>query len=354
MGIQILPPDINEGEVGFSVSNGCIRYALTAIKSVGRPVIEAVVEERKLRGNYTSLKDFITRMSGREKDVNKRAIENFIKAGVFDSFGGTRKQFMTVYASIVDRIHQDKKNNMAGQISLFDLATDEQKQEFEVKMPNVGEYTKGELLNFEKEVMGIYVSGHPMEEYETIWRKKITNTTSDFYLDEETGICKVTDGREVVIGGLIADKKIKYTKNDKVMAFINLEDLVGNVEVIVFPKDYEKYSSKIQEDSKVFIKGRVSVEEDKDAKLICQNIMTFDEVPKKLWIQFETKEDYLKSDSELMEMIRESDGNDRVIIYIKGSKEKKVLPPNLSVLAGKELVDALSEKFGEENVKVTL
>ena len=354
MGIQILPPDINEGEVGFSVSNGCIRYALTAIKSVGRPVIEAVVEERKLRGNYTSLKDFITRMSGREKDVNKRAIENFIKAGVFDSFGGTRKQFMTVYASIMERIHQDKKNNMAGQISLFDLATDEQKQEFEVKMPNVGEYTKGELLNFEKEVMGIYVSGHPMEEYETLWRKKITNTTSDFYLDEETGTCKVNDGREVVIGGLIADKKIKYTKNDKVMAFINLEDLVGNVEVIVFPKDYEKYSSKIQEDSKVFIKGRVSVEEDKDAKLICQNIMTFDEVPKKLWIQFETKEDYLKSDSELMEMIRESDGNDRVIIYIKGTKEKKVLPPNLSVLAGKELVEILSEKFGEENVKVTL
>ena len=354
MGIQILPPDINEGEVAFSVSNGCIRYALTAIKSVGRPVIEAVVEERKLRGNYTSLKDFITRMSGREKDVNKRAIENFIKAGVFDSFGGTRKQFMTVYASIMERIHQDKKNNMAGQISLFDLATDEQKQEFEVKMPNVGEYTKGELLNFEKEVMGIYVSGHPMEEYEILWRKKITNTTSDFYLDEETGTCKVNDGREVVIGGLIADKKIKYTKNDKVMAFINLEDLVGNVEVIVFPKDYEKYSSKIQEDSKVFIKGRVSVEEDKDAKLICQNIMTFDEVPKKLWIQFETKEDYLKSDSELMEMIRESDGNDRVIIYIKGTKEKKVLPPNLSVLAGKELVEMLSEKFGEENVKVTL
>ena len=202
--------------------------------------------------------------------------------------------------------------------------------------------------------MGIYVSGHPMEEYETIWRKKITNTTSDFLLDEETGSRKVTDGREVVIGGIIADKKIKYTKNDKVMAFINLEDLVGNVEVIVFPKDYEKHSSKLQEESKVFIKGRVSVEEDKDAKLICQNIMTFDEVPKKLWIQFPTKDDYLEADSELMEMIRESDGKDQVIIYIKGTKEKKVLPPNFSVLAGKELVDVLSEKFGQENVKVTL
>ena len=354
MGIQILPPDINEGEVGFSVSNGCIRYALTAIKSVGRPVIEAVVEERKLRGPYTNLKDFITRMSDREKDVNKRAIENFIKAGVFDSFGGTRKQFMTVYVSIMDRIHQDKKNNMAGQISLFDLATEEQKEEFDIKMPNVGEYEKEILLNFEKEVMGIYVSGHPMEEYEDIWRKKITNTTSDFYLDEETGIAKVTDGKEVVVGGIIADKKIKYTKNDKVMAFINLEDLVGNIEVIIFPKDYEKNASKIQEESKVFIKGRVSAEEDKDAKLICQNIMTFDEIPKKLWIQFQTKEDYLKADSELMAMLRESDGNDRVIIYIKETKEKKVLPPNMSVLAEKELTDILSEKFGQENVKVTV
>lgn len=354
MGIRILPPDINEGEVGFSVSNGCIRYALTAIKSVGRPVIEAVVEERKLRGPYTNLKDFITRMSDREKDVNKRAIENFIKAGVFDSFGGTRKQFMTVYVSIMDRIHQDKKNNMAGQMSLFDLATEEQKEEFDIKMPNVGEYEKEVLLNFEKEVMGIYVSGHPMEEYEDIWRKKITNTTSDFYLDEETGIAKVTDGKEVIVGGIIADKKIKYTKNDKVMAFINLEDLVGNIEVIIFPRDYEKNASKLQEDGKVFIKGRVSAEEDKDAKLICQNIMTFDEIPKKLWIQFPTKEDYLKTDGELMAMLRESDGNDRVIIYIKETKEKKILPPNMSVLAEKELTDALSEKFGQENVKVTV
>ena len=354
MGIRILPPDINEGEVGFSVSNGCIRYALTAIKSVGRPVIEAVVEERKLRGPYTNLKDFITRMSDREKDVNKRAIENFIKAGVFDSFGGTRKQFMTVYVSIMDRIHQDKKNNMAGQMSLFDLATEEQKEEFDIKMPNVGEYEKEVLLNFEKEVMGIYVSGHPMEEYEDIWRKKITNTTSDFYLDEETGIAKVTDGKEVIVGGMIADKKIKYTKNDKVMAFINLEDLVGNIEVIIFPRDYEKNASKLQEDGKVFIKGRVSAEEDKDAKLICQNIMTFDEIPKKLWIQFPTKEDYLKTDGELMAMLRESDGNDRVIIYIKETKEKKILPPNMSVLAEKELTDALSEKFGQENVKVTV
>ncbi len=354
MGIQILPPDINEGETGFSVSNGSIRYALTAIKSVGRPVIEAIVEERRLRGPFTTLKDFISRMADKDKDVNKRAVENFIKAGVFDSLGGTRKQFITAYVSIMDNIHQNKKNNMAGQMSLFDFAGADEKEDFDVKLPDVGEYEKENLLAFEKEVLGIYVSGHPMEEYEDIWRKKITNTTSDFYLDEETGTTKVIDGSRVTVGGIIADKKIKYTKNDKVMAFLNLEDLVGNIEVIVFPKNYEAASSKIREDNKVFIQGRVSLEEDKDGKLICESIMEFDEVPKKLWIKFKTKEEFLSVNDELMQILRESDGKDSVILYIEATKEKKVLPPNMSVLAGKELVDVLSEKFGQENVKVTV
>ena len=354
MGIQILPPDINEGETGFSVSNGSIRYALTAIKSVGRPVIEAIVEERRLRGPFTTLKDFISRMADKDKDVNKRAVENFIKAGAFDSLGGTRKQFITAYVSIMDNIHQNKKNNMAGQMSLFDFAGADEKEDFDVKLPDVGEYEKENLLAFEKEVLGIYVSGHPMEEYEDIWRKKITNTTSDFYLDEETGTTKVIDCSRVTVGGIIADKKIKYTKNDKVMAFLNLEDLVGNIEVIVFPKNYEVASSKIREDNKVFIQGRVSLEEDKDGKLICESIMEFDEVPKKLWIKFKTKEEFLSVNDELMQILRESDGKDSVILYIEATKEKKVLPPNMSVLAGKELVDVLSEKFGQENVKVTV
>ncbi len=354
MGIQILPPDINEGEAGFSVSNGAIRYALTAIKSVGRPVIDSIVEERRLRGPFTTLKDFISRMADKEKDVNKRAIENFIKAGVFDSLGGTRKQFMSVYVSIMDHIHQDKKNNMAGQMTLFDFASDEEKEDYDVKLPNVGEYEKENKLAFEKEVLGIYVSGHPMEEYEDIWRKKITNTTADFYLDEETGTTKVADGASVVVGGMIADKKIKYTKNDKVMAFLNLEDLVGNIEVIVFPRDYEKNSSKLLEDNKVFVKGRVSLEEDKDGKLICESITSFDEVAKKLWIKFKTKEDYLKQCDDLMTMLKASDGKDTVIIFIEETKTMKTLPPNMSVAAQNPLLDVLVEKFGLENVKVTV
>lgn len=351
MGIQILPPDINEGESGFSVSGDKqIRYALTAIKSVGRPVIDAVVSEREARGLYTNLKDFITRMS--DKEVNKRAIENFIKAGALDSLGGTRKQFMSVYVQIMDSIQQDKKNNMAGQISLFDIVSEEDKEDFEIKLPPVGEYSKEMKLAFEKEVLGIYISGHPLEEYRDMWRKNITNTTADFFLDEETNATVVEDGKTATIGGMITEKKIKYTKHEQVMAFLQVEDLVGSIEVIVFPRDYEKYGSKIVEEAKVFIKGRVSVEEEKDGKLICERIMSFEEIPKKLWIKFPTKEAYEDKEKELMEILRESEGNDSVVVYVENPKAKKSLPPNWNVNAEAVLVGRLEERFGKGNVKV--
>ena len=383
MGIELLPPDINEGEAGFSVSGGSIRYALTAIKSVGRPVIDGIVQERKDRGPFTNLKDFITRMA--DKDLNKRAIENFIKAGALDSLGGTRKQFMSVYVQILDHITKDKKSNLAGQISLFDIASEEDKDDFDIKMPEVGEYNKEMLLTFEKEVLGIYVSGHPMEEYQELWQNYITNTTNDFALDEETNSVRVMDQAPAVVGGMIVDKTIKYTKNDKVMAFLNLEDLVGNVEIVVFPKDYEKFSSLLQEDAKVFIKGRISVEEDKDGKLICEQIVSFDEaaqvqggelfpnrygrgyrqngygqknapqpvnkMPNGVWIQFATPEDYKKREQELFAAIADSDGNEDVVIYIREPKSFKPLPPNRRVCWDKTLQERLYNLFGKENVK---
>ncbi len=351
MGIAILPPDINGGEAGFSVTEGGIRYALTAIKSVGRPIIDAIVKEREERGPFTNLKDFITRVA--DKEVNKRAVENFIKAGALDSLGGTRKQFMSVYVQIMDRIQQDKKNNLAGQISLFDLVSEEQKAEFEIRMPDIGEYSKEMLLAFEKEVLGVYISGHPLEEYEEMWKKNTTNTTMDFLLDEETGAAIVRDGQTATIGGIIADKKIKYTKNDKIMAFLQVEDLLGSVEVIVFPKDYEKHSALLMEDSKVFIKGRVSLEEEKDGKLICERITGFDEISRKLWIKFPSKEEYEAVESELFAQLAQSDGKDSVCIYVENPKAVKTLPPNRNVKADRELVDKLTALYGEGNVKVT-
>ena len=350
MGISILPPDINQGEAGFSVADNSIRYALTAVKGVGRPIIESIVKEREERGDYKSLDDFITRNV--EHDINKRVIENFIKAGAFDGLGGTRKQFMIVYTHIMDHIQNDKKNNMAGQISLFDIASEEEKENFDIKMPDVGEYSKEMILAFEKEVLGIYVSGHPLEEYEGIWRKNITNITSDFYLDEETGAMRVQDGQNITIGGLIAEKKIKYTKNDKVMAFLTLEDLAGSVEVIVFPKVYEKSSASLNEDSKVFIKGRVSAEEEKDGKVICESIQSFDDIHKELWIKFPDRESYDKEEAALLDLLAESDGRDSVVVYIENPKMVKRFPPNKNVLANQQLIANLNGRYGEANIKL--
>ena len=350
MGITILPPDINQGESGFSVNGNSIRYALTAIKSVGRPVIDAVVNERKERGAYTNLQDFITRMA--DKDINKKAIENFIKAGALDSLGGTRKQFMSAYVQIMDHIVHDRKNNMAGQMSLFDIVDESEKSSYDVQLPDVGEYSKDMILAFEKEVLGIYISGHPLEEFEDLWRKGITNTTADFVLEEESGEAGVRDNAPCTIGGIISNKKIKYTKNDKIMAFLQIEDLVGTVEVIVFPRDYEKNSMKLLEDNKVFIKGHVSLEEDRDGKVICERITAFDEIPKKLWIKFPTMETYQAASSELLQTLQTSDGHDSVVIYIEEAKAMKKLPPSCSVQADEELKTRLSAKYGEDNIKI--
>ena len=275
MGIELLPPDINQGQSGFSVDGQSIRYALTAIKGVGQSAIDDIVAERKARGPFQNLKEFLERTS--DKDVNRRAVENFIKAGALDSLGGTRKQFMSVYVQIMERITKDRKSNLAGQITLFDIADDSQKEEFDIRMPDVGEYPKEMVLAFEKEVLGIYLSGHPLESDQELWQKHITNTTGDFALDEETGSARVEDQARVVVGGMIADRSIKYTKNDKVMAFLNLEDLVGNMEIVVFPRDYERYGSMLVEEARVFIKGRASMEEEKDGKLICEQVVSFQE-----------------------------------------------------------------------------
>ena len=293
MNIKILPPDINKGEANFSVDGGDIRYGLAAIKSIGRPVIKAIVEDREELGLFQNLEDFITRLSAKNI-LNKRTIENLIKAGALDTLGGTRKQFMSIYVQIVDHVTQEKKNSMVGQMTLFDLVSEDQKEEFQIRMPDVGEYSKETLLAFEKEVLGIYVSGHPLEAYEEKWKKSISATTADFQLDEETGHTKVHDGAKEIIGGMITEKTIKHTKTNQMMAFITVEDLLGTVEVVVFPRDYEKNRDYLEVDSKVFVRGRVSEEDDKPSKMICEKIIPFERTKKELWIQFPDKATFLE------------------------------------------------------------
>lgn len=350
MGIKILPPDINEGEAVFSVSGNSIRYALTAIKNVGRNVIDGIVREREENGPYTSLENFINRLAG--KEVNKRAVENFIKAGAFDSFSGTRKQLVSVYATIMDNVAGEKKSKIEGQMSLFDFVSEEEKQEYEIKLPDVGEYSNEVLLSFEKEVLGVYVSGHPLEEYEEKWKKNVTATTTDFFIDDETGETKVKDNQIVWIGGMITGKTVKTTKNGKMMAFITIEDLVGSVEVIIFPNDYERNKSLLAEDNKVFIRGRATVNEEEQGKLICEKIISFDQVPRNLWVKFQNIEEYSKKENYLFELLSESDGNDNVIIYCEEEKMLKSLPANKNVFINKGLLERLYDAFSEKNIKV--
>ena len=350
MGIEILPPDINKGEGNFSVDGGKIRYGLAAIKSIGRPVIEAIIRERTLGGAFTTLKNFIERLSS--KEVNKRTIENFIKSGSLDSLAGTRKQKMMIYIQILEQVNQEKKYSMSGQMTLFDLVGEEEKQEFDIPLPNVGEYEKSNLFAFEKEVLGVYVSGHPLEEYEQRWRRSISATTLDFQPDEETGHSKVRDGSREVVGGLIAAKTIKHTKTNKVMAFLTLEDLLGTVEVVVFPKDYEKNKQYLEDDSKIFVRGRVSEEDESASKLICENIVPFEEIKKELWIQYENKAEYLKEEQNLYQILKSSEGPDSVVIYCKEEKAIKRLPMNRNVGIDQILLGRLTNCYGEKRVKV--
>ena len=349
-GIEILPPSVNEGEGRFSTEGGAIRCGMYAVKSVGRGVIDHLVEERENNGPYTSLRDFITRTYG--KDINKRAVENLIKAGACDCFGATRKQLIQVYPMLMDQAASESRELISGQMSLFDFMAPEEKKAYEVNYPDVGEFSRELVLSFEKEVLGIYLSGHPLEEYEQLWRSRITAVTTDFALDEETGLSRVRNDARECIGGILSAKTIKYTKNNQVMAFLTIEDLVGTAECIVFPRIYEKFGELFEEDVKLFLEGRVSVEDDKPSKLIVDRACRFDEVPRILWIQFPGLEEYREMEEELADLMGESEGNDEVRVYLRDTKRYRRMSGG--ILITQETLKAFQTYFGPENIRVTV
>ena len=365
MGIRLLPPDINKGESAFSVEenestektgeetfkyNKSIRYGLSAIKSIGKPVIDAIVRERNQNGIYRNFRNFVERLSG--KELNKRTIENFIKAGALDGLCDNRKQLMMIYVQVVDSVNQEKKNAMAGQMSLFDFVAEEDKKDFEIRMPDVEEYDKEQLLAFEKEVLGVYISGHPLEKYEKMWQKNISATTMDFAYQEELHGSRLFDGAEEIIGGMVEGITIKHTKNNKTMVFLTIEDLLGTVEVVVFPRQYEIYRNSITQDGKLFIQGHVSAEEEKASKLICDKIWKFEDLPKELWIQFSDRESFMAEEKALYEILRSSDGTDQVVVYIRSPKSMKRLGKAWSICADETLLQKIVKRYGQNNVKV--
>ncbi len=350
IGIDILPPDINCGDSRFSVDGAGIRYGLSAIKSVGKSVIDDIVKEREQGGLYDTLNGFVSRMSG--KEVNKRVVENLTKAGALDCLEGNRRQKLMVYQRVMDSVQQEKKNSMAGQMSLLDIVGEEEKKDYVIQLPPVEEYEKETILAYEKEVLGIYISGHPLEQYTDLLARNATAKTTDFLPDEDTGLAHLADGSKAIIGGMITNKTIKYTKHNQVMAFLTIEDLIGTVEVIVFPRDYERNADALEEENKVFVRGRVAAEDDKASKLICEKIYLFTDIPRELWIQFTSMEEYMEKEEELSGQLRDFGGKDAVVVYLKKERAMKKLPPGQRVSIDALNMEEIYEKFGKENVRV--
>lgn len=349
MNIQMLPPDVNTSDMEFSVEDNAIRFGLSAVKSLGRPTIKAIIDERN-KSRFTSMQDFISRLY---TDLNKRTLENLIKSGAFDTFGNNRRQMMSVYARMLDNEAKQGKDAISRQMSLFDLVDESEKSQFEIKMPDVSEYTKEDILAFEKEVLGVYVSGHPLDEYAAMWKKHISAMSTDFELDDETGEPKVKVDSKATIGGMIMAKSVKPTKTGQLMAYLTIEDLVGTVEVIVFPRTFSTYRNIIERTDKLFITGRVNANADENAKLICESVVPFEDVPRKLWIRFASEEEYLKKAADLAEELKYSDGKDSIIIYCTKENKRIALPQSRNIRITPDILASLRAQYGIKNVETT-
>jgi DNA polymerase-3 subunit alpha len=350
MGIRVLPPDINCGYGQFTAEGNDVRYGLYAVKSIGRSVVDLILKEREQGGTYRSLQDFVERTI--DFGVNKRSVENLIKSGACDCLEGTRMQKAEVYAPMIDRATQDKKTTLSGQMSLFDLVSEDEKRAYDTKFPPIGEYDRETLLFNEKEVLGIYLSGHPLEEYTEKLQKNITATAVDFLRDEESGEVRVSDEAHVVVGGMISEKSVKFTRKNQPMAYVDLEDLTGTVNVIVFPKQYALYQQFLGKDEKVFVIGHADVGDEQDGKIICERIVPFSDTRKELWLQFATMDEYQKKEDELRSIISGSDGMDEVVIYVADTKQIKRFGSRNAVRAEGKLLGDLFILLGKDNVKV--
>ena len=350
MGISILPVDVNKSVAEFGVEGKNIRFGFNAVKSMGRPTITAIIEERTNNGDFHSMQDFITRMAG---VINKRTVEHLILAGAFDTFGNTRRGMMNVYERMIDSAVKQNKDAISGQMSLFDFVSEEDKQSLEMKVPDIQEFEKEDLLEREKEVLGVYVTGHPLDEYTGMWEKHISARSTDFLIDEETGQAKLMNGSKQTIGGLISNIKVITTGSGQQMAYLTIEDFVGSVEVIMFARNYQKYKRLFDTTNKVFVTGRIQADADKPARLTADSVVSFDSVPRRLWLRFDSLAEYETHRDELTDIFKESDGKDTVTIYCVAEKQRIALPQSQCVKVTSDLLYILKSKYGEKNVATT-
>lgn len=379
MGVEVLPPDINEGVAKFSISNGKIRYGLSGIKSVGGAVVDRIEAERTKNGPFKDLRNFLTRMPS--KDTNKKTVEALILSGAFDDMGANRKQMMMALPAIAEEAARERKSRESGQMSLFDLMGDDFVQSNLVPYPDVEEYSDQEKLALEKSVLGVYISGHPLGKYIELMQRTCTAQATDFVVDTEDDDemsrdqgdgdgQKLQDNAMYVIGGLISRVTVKLTKNNQNMAYVTIEDLVGQVEVIVFPRDFEKFRDRLLVDSRVFVRGRANLGE-KENKLILSDMISFEEAEggksfqsgkpwnnrqkpvqsnSQLWVLFDDVDEYMKNESAFMSILEEYKGTCPVYVQLKKSRQAKNMGRGFCVDENSGVVYALQMEYGKDRV----
>ena len=350
MGIKILQPDINEGFGKFSVSGNNIRYALAAVKHVGRANINALVKEREENGSFVSMTEFLERM---DTNVNSKMMESLIYSGAFDSLGGTRLQYFSLYTTIRKDVGLSKKNSVEGQMSLFTDFTEDKTQAYKDELADIGEFDTKEKLANEKEVLGIYLSDHPLYAYSDAIDRFTSNRLVDFDLTGGDNMPLITDGQKLSVIGVISAVRTKVTKNNQIMSFVTIEDVSSSIELLVFPKVHSLYSPILHEDNIIYVTGRASVSEDQDSKIIAEEILTVEQLLAKsteLWLKIPA--DSNVTSEELRFMTDKNSGLSPVIIYEEKTKKLLRLTEAHRTNIDKALLEALSEKIDYDNIVI--
>ena len=385
MNIELTSPDINEGYTGFSVSaDHRIRYGLSSIKGVGQSIVDRIVAEREKAGPFRSMTDFCRRMQG--ADMNRKVLENLIKAGAFDSFGGSRREYLEQSGTAIAAAAQWYKNQLSGQMDLFGMGDEEGEKDVADRLQGLAEYPQEQKLALEKEVLGIYLTGHPLQEYEEEWRRVISRNAGDFRWDEEEERCGVIDGETATIGGVIMNLQTKITKSNKMMAFVTLEDLYGSVEVLLFPNVYEEARPYLATDARVFVRGRVSVGDDENAKMVAQAVAPFGQAAalgseqqvyrrryegrgtqvapaamaaaeaaqkentKVLWLRLAGQADWESKQQELLNLFRQYPGPYDLYLYLTAEKQRLKAPAAYRISKSSELYNKLETLLGAGSV----
>ncbi|MBN2287169.1 MAG: DNA polymerase III subunit alpha [Tissierellales bacterium] len=352
LGIEVLPPDINESESKFIVKDNSIRFGLAAVKNVGSGAIDNIVAARKKDGRFKTFSDFCNKVD--TMVLNKRQIESLIKGGAFDSLHVKRSQLMAIYENTIDSVQREKKNRLKGQVSLFDHQAFDSDFENEF-LPELREFEDRIKLLMEKEMLGIYVSGHPLSEFEEIINRTVTLNYSQIeeYLNEPTVRNPlIYDGSKVVVGGMIVAKQNKITRNNNLMCFMTIEDFYGEIEIIIFPQIYEKYREIIEIDNMVIIHGKLSFSEEEAPKMISEKISLLNkELNSVLYLKIGNHHNIEGIKKEILEIAEKYQGVNEVFVYLENNKKVYKLPARYNVdITNQLMLVEFKERLGDENV----